>query len=243
MAIAVVVRTFMCFHAGRHSTEGFDYCDTTHCQFYRGEQDFTDRTSSPAISRAVARTAGQILSFKGRVVEGYYTASCGGLSASPLMVWGGSTNYPYGRVACPWCKQSRFSRWERSADVTQIFDALSAVVPWRLSAATELFANVDGLTGFVQSVTVRDQRECVVLSTDSFRRAIGLRLGWNTVMSPTFTIQRRGGRFFFRGRGRGSQVGLCEDGAVAQAVTGRGYREILNFYYPGTDISERASHE
>jgi stage II sporulation protein D len=82
-----------------------------------------------------------------------------------------------------------------------------------------------------------------VLSTDAFRRAIGLRLGWNTVLSPTFTVERRGTRFIFRGRGFGSQVGLCEEGAVAQAAAGRGYREILSFYYPGAGISERASHE
>src|SRR5437773_2633787 len=28
-ALGVVVRTYMLAHAGRHSTEGFDYCDTT----------------------------------------------------------------------------------------------------------------------------------------------------------------------------------------------------------------------
>lgn len=243
MAIAVAVRTFMRFHEGRHSSEGFDFCDTTHCQFYRGEQDLSVGALSPAISRAVARTAGEILSFEGRPIEGYYTAVCGGLSATPSMVWGGSTIYPYGRIVCRWCRHSRFSRWERSADVNQILDSVSAFIPLKLSAAAELFANVDQATGFVQSVTVSDQRERAVLGTDSFRRAIGLRLGWNTVLSPTFTVERQGMRFIFRGRGLGSQVGLCEEGAAAQAAAGRGYREILSFYYPGADVAGRASHE
>jgi stage II sporulation protein D len=243
MAIAVVVRTFMRSHAGRHSSEGFDFCDTTHCQLYRGEQDLSDRVASPAVSRAVARTAGQVLSFEGRPVEGYYTAACGGLSATPSMVWGGSTSYPYGRIVCRWCQHSRFSKWERSADANHILDSLSAFIASKLSPAAELITGGDQASGFVQSVTVRDGSKRVVLNTDAFRRAIGLRLGWNTVLSPTFTVERRGTRFIFRGRGFGSQVGLCEEGAIAQAAAGRGYREILSFYYPGAGISERVSHE
>lgn len=240
-AIAVVVRTFMLSHAGRHSSEGFDFCDTTHCQLYRGEQDLSDRVSSPAVLRAVARTDGQVLSFEGRPVEGYYTAACGGLLATASMVWGGSTRYPYGRIVCRWCQHSRFSKWERSADANHILESLSAFIASKLSPATDLITDGDQASGFVQSVTVRDERQRVVLSADAFRRAIGLRLGWNTVLSPTFTVERRGTRFIFRGRGFGSQVGLCEEGAVAQAAAGRGYREILSFYYPGADISERAS--
>ena len=243
MAIAVVVRTFMHFHAGRHSSEGFDFCDTTHCQLYRGEQDLADRVASPAVSEAVARTARQVLNFEGRPVEGYYTAACGGLSATPSMVWGGSTSYPYGRIVCRWCQRSRFSKWERSADAGHVLDSLSAFSATRLSPATELITDDDKTGGFVRSVTVRDGSKRVVLGADAFRRAIGLRLGWNTVLSPTFTVARRGTRFIFRGRGFGSQVGLCEEGAVAQAVAGRDYREILSFYYPGAVISERASHE
>jgi stage II sporulation protein D len=243
MAIAVVVRTFMRSHEGRHSSDGFDFCDTTHCQFYRGEQDLTDRDASPAVSRAVALTAGQILSFEGRPVEGFYTSACGGLLATPSMVWGGNTSYPYRRIACRWCQRSRFSKWERAADAGHILDALSAFIEFNLSPSTELITDGDRASGFVNSVTIQDERKRVVLSTDAFRRAIGLRLGWNTVLSPTFTVERRATKFIFRGRGFGSQVGLCEEGAVAQAAAGRGYREILSFYYPGADITERASHE
>ena len=78
MSVAVVVRTFLLAHHGRHSAEGFDFCDTTHCQFYRGEQDLSDRTGSEAVVAAVARTAGQFLNFEGAPLDGYYTASCGG---------------------------------------------------------------------------------------------------------------------------------------------------------------------
>lgn len=238
-ALGVVVRTYMISHAGRHSSEGFDFCDTTHCQLFRGEQDLSDRVASRAVASAVARTARQILRFEGRSVEGYYGAACGGVSATPSMVWGGSSSYPYSRIVCRWCHSSRFATWERSANAADVLGSLSSFVASNLSSATELMPDCDQPSGFVRAITVRDGSRRIVLSTDAFRRAIGLSLGWNTVLSPTFTVERRGSRFIFRGRGFGSQVGLCEAGAVAQAAAGRSYREILSFYYPGAELSEQ----
>jgi stage II sporulation protein D len=63
------------------------------------------------------------------------------------------------------------------------------------------------------------------------------------VLSPTFTVERRGATIIFRGRGFGSQVGLCLAGAVAQAEAGRGYREILGFYYPQTEVGKLSANE
>jgi len=242
-ALGVIVRTYMLSHAGRHASEGYDFCDTTHCQFYRGQQDLSDRITSPAVAEAVARTAGEVLSFQGRTVEAYYGAACGGLSATPLMVWGGASSYPYSRIACRWCRGSRFDRWERSATAADVLASLSSFLSSNFSHETGLVTERDQPDGFVRSVAVLDGARRITLSADAFRRAIGLRLGWNTVLSPTFTVERRGSRFIFRGRGFGSQVGLCEAGAVAQAAAGRSYREILSFYYPGATISEQFANE
>jgi stage II sporulation protein D len=238
-ALAVVVRSYMLAHTGRHASDGFDFCDTTHCQLYRGEQDLSNRADSPAVTDAIDRTAGLILRYEGRAVEGFYGAACGGLSATPSMVWGGTSNYPYSRIVCRWCRSSKFDTWERSARVADVLGSLTSFISSRLSLATELTTDGEQPDGFVRAVTVRDGARRFVLSTDEFRRAIGLRLGWNTVLSPTFTVERRGARFVFRGRGFGSQVGLCEAGAAAQAAAGRNYREILNFYYPAAVLSER----
>jgi stage II sporulation protein D len=237
MSLAVVVRTFLLAHPGRHSAEGFDFCDTTHCQFYRGEQDLSDR-SGEAVVASVARTAGQFLKFEGAPLDGYYTASCGGLTVTPSMVWGGNSRYPYKRVLCEWCHRSQFRTWERSADWNRVLDSLSAFTGFKLSSATELVLGSEEPGGFVSTVVLRDGSKRMVLSSDGFRRAIGLRLGWSTVLSPTFTISRNGSRVIFKGRGFGSQVGLCVSGAMAQSRAGKGYREILKFYYPAAEVSE-----
>lgn len=244
-ALAVIVRTFMLSHASRHSGEGFDFCDTTHCQLYRGEADLSTETASPVVANAVAATVGQFLSFANRPLATYFTAVCGGLSATPAMVWGGQSDgdYEYHRVACRWCRASRYNKWERAASASSVLDALSAAAGFRLSQTAEILVNSFDESGLVRSMTIRDAGRQVTMSADEFRRAIGRKLGWSTVLSPTFTVERRGASMIFRGRGFGSQVGLCLAGAVAQAEASRSYREILSFYYPQTEIRVLPAHE
>jgi stage II sporulation protein D len=40
-----------------------------------------------------------------------------------------------------------------------------------------------------------------------------------------------------QGRGSGHGVGLCQWGAIGRAREGAGYREILEAYYPGTELT------
>jgi stage II sporulation protein D len=237
-ALAVVVRTFMIAQANRHAKEGYDFCDTTHCQVYRGEADLQARSASQLVERAVGATGGEILRFDKRPIEGYYTAVCGGVTAAPEMVWGGATHsaYPYKPVICKWCAQSRYSRWERKADAASVLDALSAWLGFRLSQGAEISIEKYKASEVVQTVLVKDRGRRRVMSGDEFRRAIGRRIGWNRVLAPTFTLEHHADSFIFRGRGFGSQVGLCVAGAAAQAAAGRSYKEILGFYYPQTEI-------
>lgn len=239
-AMAVMARTYMLSHSSRHRDEGFDFCDTTHCQLYRGETDLANETTRREVISAVAATEGERLSFNNSVVEVYFTAVCGGLSATPALVWGGETGgYRYSRVACQWCRASPYMKWERTASVAAAFDALSSFLRANISQDAEIVVERSG-DDPVLSVIIRNRGQQIILSADEFRRALGLRLGWNRVLSPTFEVERRGQRFVFRGRGFGSQVGLCIEGAVGQAAAGRSYRDILFFYFPQTIIDQGA---
>lgn len=242
-ALAVVVRTYMLSHPNRHADDGFDFCDTTHCQFYRGEADLAAEAATPAVATAVAATAGEHLNFAGQTIEAYFTAACGGLTATPQMVWGGACNYPYQRLRCDWCRGSSHYRWARPADAGAVFKSLSAALGSTLSHNAELAVESDDAAGFVRAVVVRDGRRRWTMGADEFRRAIGRRLGWGTVLSQSFTVTRRGRQLVFRGKGFGSQAGLCLDGAVAQARAGRRYEEILRFYFPRAEITSRPRNE
>jgi hypothetical protein len=97
-AQAVVARSFLAAARGRH--QGFDFCDTTHCQFLRerpGDRSIADR--------AAAATNGQVLTYQGRVIAALYSADCGGRTRTLAEAgWGagaGTGGYPFFAVECP----------------------------------------------------------------------------------------------------------------------------------------------
>jgi peptidoglycan hydrolase-like amidase len=93
-AQAVAARSFLI--AARHRHRGFDFCDTTHCQFLR-EPPATDHPAA----QAARATAGLVLAFRGTPIPALYSASCGGrtrtLTEAGLKAADG---YPYFSVEC-----------------------------------------------------------------------------------------------------------------------------------------------
>jgi stage II sporulation protein D len=80
----------------------------------------------------------------------------------------------------------------------------------------------------------------VAISASSLRFAVGRALGWSLVRSDLYELTDSGDRILFEGRGWGHGVGLCQAGAARMGEDGRRYREILDFYYPGTKLGVSA---
>jgi stage II sporulation protein D len=87
-----------------------------------------------------------------------------------------------------------------------------------------------------RAVSLRlDEKE---VPAEDFRIAVGKALGWNRVPSTWFEVSQKGDSFFFRGRGWGHGVGLCQTGAAAMAAQGHKANDILSNYFPGTDVND-----
>lgn len=80
-AMAVAIRTYALRFRGKHAAEGFDFCDTTHCQAMSLD------APAPRIVAAVDATRGQSLSYNGAPAETYYHQNCGGAIAAASEVW------------------------------------------------------------------------------------------------------------------------------------------------------------
>ena len=72
-AQAVAARTYALRNLGEFSREGYDICATPRCQVYGGMN-----VEHPLSDRAVSETAGQVLLFKGELVDALYSSTCGG---------------------------------------------------------------------------------------------------------------------------------------------------------------------
>lgn len=83
-AQALCARSYALGNLNKHKSYGFDLCNTTNCQVYRG----TSRANANS-DAAVDQTAGQILMADGKLAVGYFFASDGGATEDNENVWGG----------------------------------------------------------------------------------------------------------------------------------------------------------
>ncbi|MEY4095773.1 MAG: hypothetical protein RLZZ53_2972, partial [Acidobacteriota bacterium] len=86
-ALAITARTFALANRNRHRKEGFDLCDTTHCQ--------VTRTPTATTRRAAEATSGRVLMNRGQPAFVFYSAWCGGKSELASQVWPGAVDYSY----------------------------------------------------------------------------------------------------------------------------------------------------
>lgn len=233
-AMAVAIRTYAVHFRGRHQSEGFDMCDSTHCQAL----NFTGATA--AVRAAVDATRGQLLWYKAEPAATYYHQNCGGTLAAGSEVWPDlqasylkSHNDPYCIRAAPVVWRAEFSR----AELDEALRHQGFTLPARW---TRLVISRRSESGRALKLDFAGAGSARAISASSLRLAIGRAFGWNRVRSDFYELETNGDQIIFHGRGAGHGVGLCQDGADQMAGEGMSYRQILDFYYPGTAVGASA---
>jgi stage II sporulation protein D (peptidoglycan lytic transglycosylase) len=233
---AVLARTYAAGHIGKHRSEGFDLCDTTHCQLYDSNRVRVSRFASEARD-AVRRTAGLVLTYQGRLAEGLYHADCGGYTASAVDVWGGSVPYLIG--APDDVPQNVHRQWRIAVPLEQLRVALDG------SPRSEVGRTLNRIDVVEQDCGGHANRIAVVgehtheLRGEEFRTIVNHALGPRAIQSTLFTVSRNRTDVIFSGAGFGHGVGLCQVGAAERARRGESLQTIVSHYFPGVLIAKR----
>ncbi|MEQ1896685.1 MAG: SpoIID/LytB domain-containing protein [Vicinamibacterales bacterium] len=220
-ALAIAIRTYASANLNRHQRDGYDLCDTTHCQVVRA--------STTASRHATHATAGQVLMHQGRPAELFYSASCGGRTEAAATVWRGMQAYPY---------------------LTSVEDHAHADdVPWTLELTVDALVRALSRVGVagdsIKSMSV-EQRTASgrvgrlrlnglrppEMSGEDFRAAVGP----TVIRSTAFSVRKTDRGYAFTGRGYGHGVGMCVIGAGRLAARGQRVEQILDLYYPGLQL-------
>lgn len=233
-ALAVAVRSYTAHFRERHRAEGFDFCDTTHCQYLRMDV-------LPRVRAAVQPTAGELLWDRGTPLAAYYHKDCGGRTEAAGALWPDQQS-PFLVVhADPYCLRTT-QPWRAEitrADLQRALTNAGLKVPpgWNRITISERRPS-----GRAQTLrfSLGNAEQGAPVSASSLRFAVGRTLGWNTLKSDWYDVSGAGDHFLFTGRGVGHGVGLCQTGAAEMAREGKTYREILAFYYPGAPIGRSA---
>jgi len=242
-ALAIAIRTFAIKNAGRHVKDGYDFCSTTHCQRFVMA---ADRGTSPTASEgslidAVRATEGQVLvDDRGRPIDSYFGASCGGETANIGELWGITPPAYLRGVRDEYCDAGPHATWTDTIKRADLLRALQS------DARTDVGNRLDQVlvskkdeTGRAEFITLDGEHHKTVRGWD-FKIIVGRVLGWNVLKSSRFEVARAGTNFIFRGSGFGHGLGLCQEGAHVMAARGASFQRILEKYFPGTSINKEA---
>ncbi len=233
-AMAVAIRTYAARFRNRHRAEGFDLCDTTHCQRLRPD------AVNIRLRQAARDTAGELLWYEGAPAYAYYSQDCGGATEAAASIWPDEAQPYLASVKDSFCTRQGRVGWQFGVSPTALRAALEKAglsAPVRIDEV-EVSQRTD--SGRAREIRLRGEGRAVRIAATSLRFAIGRALGWDSLKSTMFDVRREGDQFVFRGFGAGHGVGLCQKGADAMGAEGRTYRDILAFYYPGATIGESA---
>jgi stage II sporulation protein D len=232
---AVIARTYAVSQIGKHRVEGFDVCDTTHCQLYEPSRITTSRFT-PAARRAIANTRGQMLVFSRRPTQALFHADCGGHTAAAEVVWGGRP-VPYLPGGRDDIDGAPHRAWTFSATLDRLQSALSR------HPDTATGKRLDGLrvterdaSGRAATVELRGDTTRLVRG-EVLRAVINQVFGSRAILSTRFEVTATAGALSFEGTGFGHGVGLCQVGAAARARRGDSLGAILQAYFPGATLA------
>lgn len=215
-AMAVTVRSFARKNAARHKSEGFDFCDTTHCQRLARDEP------SPRIRAAVEATEAETLWFDGTPAAVFYHRHCGGMTEAAGNLWP-ELGRPYLRsVPDSFCLKSGSAPWQAIISRENLRKAFGP------HAAGPILIVDRTASGRVRTLQVGGRR----MTSEQFHVRVGRALGWQLLKSAWYDVQPQGDGYSFAGKGGGHGVGLCQTGAAARGEQGQNYREILAAYFP-----------
>ena len=230
----------------------FDVESSVRSQVYQGI------TANDEALASVQQTCGEVLSYQGRVVPGYYASCCGGQPALASEAIGPNPINEIeplnGHGPPAQCYEASVFNWTRKTTRQFVEEQLKI---FGKSHDKEELAQLGQLKsievqsvnpfGRARSMVVSDrQGRAIEISASQLRRALmrgdaergraSLQL-----LSENIRIQVDGDLIGIEGWGFGHGVGLCQYGAQAMALAGHKAHAIVEFYYPGALIMKAYS--
>ena len=230
-AQAVVARTYAlrtCEKGSKHNGLGGVCTDSSCCQAYMDPQEYLlgggKQEHLDKVILAVTETAGQVLTYEGKLIDATYFSCSGGMTEDALAVWG--ADIPYLRATeSPGEENATHYTDTVTFSAAQFQDALG--ISLKGSTASWLGPVEYTAGGGVDTMQIGGE----IYQGTTLRKLLNLR-------STAFTMTAVGDTVIVTTRGFGHRVGMSQYGAEAMAVSGSSYENILSHYYSGTTLEK-----
>lgn len=227
-AQAIAARTYALSQIKESKSRNYDVMADVSSQVYGGIFSEKWRTN-----RAVDRTKGKVLTYNNAIFPAFFHATCGGTTFDASYLWNIDLP-PLKGVKCGWCGKSPHYHWERWIRAVEAEDKLAAAgYPIGDVIGFEV-TKKDPFSGCILELNVKGSEANAEIPAKDFRRIMGS----DTVRSTNFKVSLVGEYVVFEGLGWGHGVGLCQWGAYYMSRAGKKAEEILQYYYPGSKVTD-----
>ncbi|TCP65239.1 stage II sporulation protein D [Heliophilum fasciatum] len=199
------------------------------------------------LQRAIQATSGQILTHQGQPILAAFHASCGGKTEDASEVWGQVRPY---LISVP-CSEEDQAHNQSVRTVHFSLIDLDGRLGTNLQNTTAVTAGGTSKKAKKDESAIAQAMLPAVAITETTLsgRAKTVRIGEQTwratelrkllqLRSTDLTLAWQGNQLQITTRGYGHAVGLCQDGACLLAQQGKAYQEILQHYYPHTELQK-----
>lgn len=220
-----------------HKAEGVDICNQRHCVKYQG---IGSNKTLPEI--LVKHTDNKVLTYKNQIILPRYHHTCGGKISSSESVYGIKEPYHiaqadvYRHGEAENCMHSPSFRWLIEINKSELETFLSLSYA---SGASYLYTSwkPEQINNEERITSVKiSGKSSKIISGIEFLKKLQKFFGSKSFKSARFKEEVMSRTLQYTGKGEGDGVGMCLYGADGLAKKGKTTIEILNFYYPGTEV-------
>ncbi len=214
---AIIARTYTLSNIMKHSKDGYNLCDGTHCQSY------LRRCNNRDIMMAVSQTFCDVIIDKnGKLISAAFHSNSGGQTQNSENVWAIPTTY-LKSVSDTFSLNMRNSTWEKKIPKKQWVDYFKNNYKYLSNDPIK----IQKLFSFQQP-----KRQQFIIDS------IPLRIIRNhfNLKSTFFSSIEEGENIILKGKGYGHGVGLSQEGAINMVQHGYKYEDIIKYYYKNVEV-------
>jgi stage II sporulation protein D len=227
-AQAVAARSYAIYQQQHPKYQHFDVLSTTTSQVYAGLDGEANTTQM-----ATQATAGQVLTYQGKIIESVFHSASGGHTENSEDVW--VRVVPYLRGVPDFDQSAPVFQWNLMLTESQLRQRIPGIGD--ILSMTPVKTTP---TGRVRTIRIQGSRGSLLMKGGDVRRALGLRSTHFTA-KPQFAAVagNKGTRpvgFQLVGQGSGHGLGLSQWGSYSLALQGQSYQAILTHYFQGVSL-------
>ena len=236
----------------------FDVCADDHCQRYQG----LTRATGDTVRKVIDQTWGQVLTYDGELCDARFSKCCGGRMESFATCWE-DKEYAYlqplpdtpnheadARCFCDTQDKAilaqvlnnydqetvDFYRWTEVYDKKELAGLVSRRSGVEIGDLISIEPLERGESGRIWKLRIEGSLTTLIVGKELEIRRI---LSESHLKSSAFDVRFESDNVILDGKGWGHGVGLCQIGAAVMASKGYNYIQILNHYYPSSELTSQ----